>query len=115
MTREKLPNRRSAETFQFEHEGIGYRATLGFFDDGRLGEVFMAAERDGTQIDVAARDESVLLSLLLQHGAEPKRLRKSMTREPDGSASSPIGKLLDILCEGMNVGEPNAQPKKATV
>lgn len=99
MTREKLPNRRPAESFEFSHEGINYRATLGFYADGRLGEVFCAAERDGTQIDVAARDESVLLSMLLQHGCPPERLRSSMTREPDGSASSPIGKLLDILCE----------------
>jgi hypothetical protein len=100
MTREPLPSRRPAESFDFEHENISYRVTLGFYTDGRLGECFMAAQRDGTQIDVAARDESVLLSLLLQHGASFKNLRKSMTREPDGSASSPIGKLLDILCEG---------------
>lgn len=114
MTREKLPNRRPAETFEFDHNGIEYRATLGFFDDGRWGEVFLATRKDGTDLDVAARDESVLLSLLLQHGASFKNLRKSMTREPDGSASSPIGKLLDILC-GEYAAQSENKPAQASI
>lgn len=99
MTREKLPNRRPAETFELEHNGIPHRVTLGYYEDGRLGEVFMCCLKDGSDRDVAARDESILLSHLFQHGCPPSRLQTSMTREPDGSASSPIGKLLDILCE----------------
>jgi hypothetical protein len=39
--RERLPNRRSAITFNLDVGGMHYICTLGYYADGRLGEVFL--------------------------------------------------------------------------
>jgi len=36
--RERLPNRRIGETFEFEVAGLRYTATVGRFPDGRIGK-----------------------------------------------------------------------------
>jgi hypothetical protein len=38
MTRQCLPNRRLAETFELEVAGLRYTCTVGRFNDGRLAE-----------------------------------------------------------------------------
>ena len=49
MTRELLPQRRPSEPFTFEHAGFDYRGTIGFYPDGRIGEVFLSAAKSGTR------------------------------------------------------------------
>ena len=39
----------------------------------------------------------MLVSIALQYGIELSELARSLSRNPDGSAGSPIGRLLDIL------------------
>ncbi|WP_428031513.1 hypothetical protein [Ancylobacter sp.] len=97
MTRETLPNRRPAESFDFEIGHIRYTATLGFYEDGRLGEVFLCGPKAGTDIEVNARDAAVVASIALQHGASPDVLRHGLSRDEEGRALSPIGKVLDLL------------------
>jgi hypothetical protein len=65
-----LPQRRYAETFEFAWGGLerSYAVTLGFYDDGALGEVFITGGKSGEQVEAVARDGAVLLSLALQHG-----------------------------------------------
>lgn len=41
--RERLPSRRANSSFSFECEGHQYRATAGWFADGRLAEIFLHA------------------------------------------------------------------------
>jgi uncharacterized protein YkuJ len=38
--RERLANRRASENFNFEVNGLRYIATVSFFRDGRLAEIF---------------------------------------------------------------------------
>jgi ribonucleoside-diphosphate reductase alpha chain len=71
-SRSRLPNRRHAEIFQFEYEGLSYRATFGRFADGRLGEVFLDVGKPNAQIQVHADTSAMLTSLLLQHGVHPR-------------------------------------------
>lgn len=103
--RERLPQRRHAETLSFRHAGSPsvnpneYSATLGFYPDGRLGEVFMRADKAGSELDVQARDISIVASLLLQHGCDVALIRRALTRNSDGSASGPLGTLLDLISE----------------
>ncbi|MFG1461762.1 hypothetical protein V5F77_02600 [Xanthobacter sp. DSM 24535] len=97
MDRHRLPTRRPHEVVEFMHGRIAYSAGVGTYEDGRLGEVFLRAGRAGTEIDAHARDASVLLSLALQHGATINTIRGALTREEDGSASGPVGILLDML------------------
>jgi hypothetical protein len=103
--RERLENRRTAETLTFQHAGtvgmnpITYSATLGFYPDGRLGEIFMRADKSGSDLDVQARDISIVCSILLQHGCDVDIIRHALTRNSDGSASGPLGCLLDLISE----------------
>ena len=54
--RERLPNRRAHTLLNIEAGGFRYVAGVGHYDDGRLAEIFLNAEKGGTAIDDAARD-----------------------------------------------------------
>jgi hypothetical protein len=95
--RKRLPNRREHEVFEFSHEGHDYIVGLGRNDIGQLAEVFLNASKAGTAIETQARDGAIILSIALQHGVQINDLRNTMTRNSDGSASGPLGKLLDLL------------------
>jgi hypothetical protein len=45
MTRVRLPDRRAAETVELEHGGQRFTVTIGFYPDGRPGEVFADLHR----------------------------------------------------------------------
>jgi hypothetical protein len=72
--RERLPNRRHT-LLNIEAGGFRYVAGVGHYDDGRLAEIFLNAEKGGTAIGDAARDSAVVASLALQHGIDPDTLR----------------------------------------
>ena len=95
--RETLPNRRPSRTFEFEHGGHRFTATVGLGTDGKPAEVFLSAGKAGTGIEHAARDLAVVTSLALQHGTPLATLRHALTRLDDGSAAGPLGRLLDVL------------------
>ncbi len=103
LVREELPPRRLGENLSFLHRGLHFNATVGRrTPDGPISEVFLNVAGDkggkyGSDSDLAARDAAVAVSLALQHGITLVVLQRSMGRELDGSASSPIGHLLDIL------------------
>src|ERR1700730_15375273 len=69
LRRDRLPNRRPAETVAFEHAGTRYRATIGFFPAGNAGEVFLNHDRSDSLLDALASDAAILVSICLQHGA----------------------------------------------
>ena len=98
-TRQRLPNRRAHQLLDFEHRGIRYTAGLGRFEDGTLAEIFLNTAKQGTAIDVNARDAAVATSLLLQHGCSVDTLRQALTRNSDGSASGPLARALDLIAE----------------
>lgn len=100
MTRELLPDRRAAESFEIEVKGISYTATFGYYDDGRLGEIFLCGPKAGTDVEVNARDAAVVTSIALQYGASPDVLRHGLSRDEAGRALSPIGTVLDMLAAG---------------
>lgn len=99
VARERLPNRRQSESFEFTHVGITYVASVGRFEDGRLAEVFLSATKAGSQADSAARDAAIVASIALQYGADPEALRHALGREETGAAVSPLGQALDLLAE----------------
>ena len=97
MMRECLPNRRGSESFGLECNGLGYTATASWFDDGRLGEIFLSNHLADSHADVWARDSAILASIALQFGAPLDLLCKALLRDPQGRASTPIGCALDVL------------------
>jgi len=109
-----MPDRRANGTIDFTHAWEGhrehaYRATLGYFENGELGEIFVNAVLHDTPLDANARDASVMVSLALQYGAPLDVLRHAVQRDTAGYAASPIGRALDLIAEnGMNRIAPHS-------
>jgi ribonucleoside-diphosphate reductase alpha chain len=95
--RQSLPQRRDHWSIVFEHGSHRYTGGWGAFADGQLAEIFLNTEKNGTALDVAARDAAISASLLLQFGCPVATLRRALTRNGDGSASGPLGVFLDRL------------------
>jgi hypothetical protein len=97
--RERLPNRRLGETFDLEVAGLRYTATIGWFPDGRLGEIFLNNHKSNSAADTNARDAAIVFSIALQHGADPEVIRRALCRDAHGRANGPLGAALDRLTE----------------
>lgn len=99
--RRTLPQRRSCETFEIDYGGLSrsHTITLGFYDDGSLGEVFISGGKSGETVEAIARDGAVLLSLALQYGAELSNIKSAITRDEQGAPSSIVGAVVDRLSE----------------
>jgi hypothetical protein len=103
--RNRLPNRREHTILTFEtDDGFSFTAGLGYFEDGRLAEIFLNAGKVGTAIETNARDSAVVASLALQHGVSPETIRRALSRNENGEASGPLGTLLDLLVSGDEKG-----------
>jgi hypothetical protein len=98
-TRERPPNRRHAFTFDFEHAGLKYTATVGRFADGRPAEIFVQNHKSNSAVDVNARDGAIVVSLALQHGTPLETIRRALCRDPRGNPSGVMGTVLDIIAE----------------
>lgn len=96
MTRQRLPDRRPAETVQIELGGMRFAVTIGFYDDGRPGEVFVHGVRTGSTLDALLADACVVVSVLMQHGVEPRELAASMGRLGNAEPASVIGAVIDL-------------------
>ena len=92
-----LPQRRRAETFTVIHWDQPFVVTVGFFDDGTPGEVFIDGCKTGTDIESIARDAGVLLSLALQHGVPPETIRHAVTRGASEEPASILGAVVDSI------------------
>jgi hypothetical protein len=97
MSRLPLPQCRRCETLTYKVGSLSYAATIGYYDDGRAGEIFLDCAKSGTEVQIAARDSAIIASFALQHGASLESLRSALTRRPDGSAEGPLGVFLDRL------------------
>jgi hypothetical protein len=98
MTRARLPNRRPAETFEFQCGPHRYIATVGYYPGtDRLAEIFLGNGRAGSELDAAAKDSAVVASIALQHGVAAETIRRALLRDPRGVAASPLGAALDLL------------------
>jgi hypothetical protein len=97
--RERLPNRRLAETFDLEVNGLRYTATIGRSADGRVLEIFLNNHRVNSAADVNARDAAIAMSFALQHGADFETLRHALSRDSSGRASGPPGAAADIIAK----------------
>ena len=95
--RERLANRRAAETLAFERDNLKYQMTTGLYPDGRIGEVFLNAEHANSLLDVLAHDAAILASLALQFGCPLEIIRHAIKRDSGGTAASPIGAALDLI------------------
>jgi hypothetical protein len=93
--RDRLPNKRACETVAFERDGSQYCLTVGFYPDGRPGEIFLNADRADSLLDVLTSDAAILASLALQHGCTLETIAHALKRDARGVAASPIGAAVD--------------------
>jgi hypothetical protein len=95
--RERLPNKRACETIAFERDRSQYQMTVGFYPDGRPGEIFLNHDRSDSLLDVLTSDAAILASLALQHGCTLEIIAHALKRDARGIAASPIGAAVDRI------------------
>ena len=70
---------------------------LGYYPRGELGEIFLKAGKDGTDVNILINEAAMMASFALQHGGSVKTIREAMPRDTEGKAEGPIGTLLDLI------------------
>lgn len=100
MQREILPQRRKSLRFKERALGHMFEVTVGYYADGRVGEIFMNSPKIGSDSDVLVRDMAIAASLALQFGCPFKTLKEALTRDAQGKAESPLGVAFDSLALG---------------
>ena len=99
MNRAVLPNRRQGEAFQFEIDGVAYRAMTTNFPDGRMAEMFLSGGKPGSSSDITARDGSIILSIALQCGTPLQTIYDAMSRLKNGEPAGPFGVAIKMAME----------------
>jgi hypothetical protein len=94
--RERLPDRRASVTFELEVAGLKYTCSVSRYGDGRLAELFLSNHKSNSQADTSARDAAIILSIVLQHGADLEVIRRALCRDARGNTSGPLGAALDL-------------------
>jgi hypothetical protein len=88
--RARLPNRRPAELFDFEHGGRRWTLTVGRFSDGRLAEIFIEGPKDSPLLALS-RDAAILASVALQFGAPASVIRHALAGRDAGPLAAALG------------------------
>lgn len=102
--RERLPAERRSITHRFEVGGQEGYITVGMYDDGRPGEVFIKMAKEGSTLSGVMDGLALSLSISLQYGVPLKALADKLmnTRfEPSGFTQNPqiryASSLLDYV------------------
>ena len=124
--REVLPTTRVSTTHKFSVNGFEGYLTVGFFADGRPGEIFIKISKEGSTLSGLIQGFCRSFSISLQYGlpiTEAVRRFKGMRFEPSGHTSNPqiptATSLLDyIACylelEFAGVGQESGPAAAAT-
>jgi ribonucleoside-diphosphate reductase alpha chain len=100
--RERLPRRRASSTFAFRVADCEGYVTVGQYEDGRPGEVFMKVSKQGSTLAGIMDAFSISVSLGLQHGvplATYVRKYTSMRFEPAGITDDPELRIATSLVD----------------
>jgi hypothetical protein len=90
--RERLPNRRGAEIFEFTHSNRQWTATIGRFADGRVAEIFLDGSKDAPIVGLA-QESAIVASLALQSGCPLEILKHALAERTEG----PLGVALAMI------------------
>jgi ribonucleoside-diphosphate reductase alpha chain len=100
--RDRLPRRRASSTFAFRVADCEGYVTVGQYEDGRPGEVFMKVSKQGSTLAGIMDAFSISVSLGLQHGvplATYVRKYTSMRFEPAGITDDPELRIATSLVD----------------
>ncbi|TAN20220.1 MAG: vitamin B12-dependent ribonucleotide reductase [Actinomycetota bacterium] len=100
--RERLPRRRKSYTFAFRVADCEGYVTVGQYEDGRPGEVFMKVSKQGSTLAGIMDAFSISVSLGLQHGVPLSTYVKKYTNmrfEPAGMTDDPDLRIASSLVD----------------
>ncbi len=100
--RERLPRKRRSSTFAFRVADCEGYVTVGEYDDGRPGEVFMKVSKQGSTLAGIMDAFSIAISLGLQHGVPLATYVKKYTNmrfEPAGMTDDPELRIAQSLVD----------------
>jgi ribonucleoside-diphosphate reductase alpha chain len=100
--RERLPRRRRSSTFTFRVADCEGYVTVGEYEDGRPGEVFMKVSKQGSTLSGIMDAFAIAVSLGLQHGvplATYVRKYTNLRFEPAGMTDDPDLRLATSLVD----------------
>jgi ribonucleoside-diphosphate reductase alpha chain len=101
-TRTHLPRRRRSYTFAFRVADCDGYVTVGEYEDGRPGEVFLKVSKQGSTLSGVMDAFAIAVSLGLQHGvplAEFVRKYTNMRFEPAGITDDPDLRIASSLVD----------------
>ena len=101
-TRTRLPRRRRSNTFAFRVADCEGYVTVGEYEDGRPGEVFMKVSKQGSTLSGVMDAFSISVSLGLQHGVPLSTFVRKYTNmrfEPAGITDDPELRLASSLVD----------------
>ena len=102
-----MPDRRPSITRTIQWAGKEFSVSIGYWLDGRPGEIFMDGPKTGSDMRAILADACVVISLALQHGIEPSALAHSLARVPvsetESAPASVLGAVVEVLAEGLAV------------
>lgn len=87
----KLPETREAQNHKFQIQGHAGYLTVGFYEDGSVGEVFVRMAKQGSTLSGLMDAWSIAISMALQHGTPVKTLSEKFTDmrfDPSGFTSN---------------------------
>jgi hypothetical protein len=85
--RQRLPNPRAAETFEFEAV-LKHAATVGFV---------ASSTTTKSVADINARDAAITFSIAVQPGVDPNVIRIVVSHNPYGTGGGALAAALDII------------------
>jgi ribonucleoside-diphosphate reductase alpha chain len=97
--RERLPNRRASELFEVESFRLPFTVGVSNYPDGRLAKIFITNHRATSAAGIMASDAAIAASLALQFGCPVETLRRALSRDSQGNATSPLGVALDLIAQ----------------
>jgi ribonucleoside-diphosphate reductase alpha chain len=100
--RERLPRRRTSSTFAFRVADCEGYVTVGEYEDGRPGEVFMKVSKQGSTLAGIMDAFAIAVSLGLQHGVPLATYVKKYTNmrfEPAGMTDDPELRIAQSLVD----------------
>jgi ribonucleoside-diphosphate reductase alpha chain len=100
--RERLPKRRRSNTFSFRVADCEGYCTVGEYEDGRPGEVFMKVSKQGSTLAGIMDAFSISVSLGLQHGVPLRTFVQKYTNmrfEPAGMTDDPDLRIASSLVD----------------
>jgi ribonucleoside-diphosphate reductase alpha chain len=101
-TRTRLPRKRRSNTFAFRVADCEGYVTVGEYEDGRPGEVFMKVSKQGSTLSGVMDAFSIAVSLGLQHGVPLSTFVRKYTNirfEPAGITDDPELRLASSLVD----------------